>query len=262
MMKKAFQTIIGLIFLFHSVNLMGKERFGVSVKIMPSGNRGPVTSNKYFFSYGKVSDSAQQVSAAIKSFRYTTEVVEQMLYHKRDPENIHHLPAWAGLYANHHLLRKECVIDKNSPVYMLSLMYLSQFPLAEKVGLAIISKEPDNYAAILLLGMLSIYKKEYFVYFEKAFLIAPEHTLKFFDWHFNQFRIYSSQSWDFVDAFFHMLARHIKLWSANKLSGRIIYRMQNAFISKYGDYKKADEKDKISNEFSLLIHKFTYSQKP
>ena len=230
------------------------------MKVIP-GERYPVTRDKCFFSYGKISYSAQQVSIAIKSFRYTTEIVEQILYRKREPKNIYHLPAWAGLYANQQLL-KEGIPDKSSPVYMLSLMYLSRFPLAEKTGLAIISKKPDDYAAILLLGMLSIYKKEYFVYFEKAFLTAPEHTLKFFDWHFNQFSIDSPAPWDFVDAYFHMLVRHSKLWSAHKLPARVIHRMQSAFISKYGNYIDAAEKDKIPEELFPLTYKFVYPNEP
>lgn len=261
MMKKILQTIIGVFVLLAFDSLSGQENKGISsVKAIP-GERYPVTRDKCFFSYGKISYSAQQVSIAIKSFRYTTEIVEQILYRKREPKNIYHLPAWAGLYANQQLL-KEGIPDKSSPVYMLSLMYLSRFPLAEKTGLAIIAKKPDDYAAILLLGMLSIYKKEYFVYFEKAFLTAPEHTLKFFDWHFNQFSIDSSAPWDFVDAYFHMLVRHSKLWSAHKLPTQVIHRMQSAFISKYGNYIDAAEKDKIPEELFPLTYKFVYPNEP
>lgn len=257
MMKKELQAIISLIFLFYFGNLTGKE-YDDSDKIMHSKNRYSLSRDKCFFSYERIPDCAQQVSVAIKTFQYTTATVEQILYRKRDPERIHHLSAWAGLYVNQHFLKTESAIDRNSPIYMLALMYLSQFSLAEKTGLTIISKKPDDYAAILLLGMLSIYKKDYFSYFEKAFLIAPEHTLKFFDWHFNQFRIFPSQSWDFVDAFFHMLAKHINLWSPKNLSGMAIHRMQNAFISKYGNYKNSDVKVKIPDQLFLLTYKFSY----
>lgn len=217
-----------------------------------------LTKDKCNFAYDKISTTANDVSTAIKMFVHTGKEIKQMLYRQKKPTPIQHFSAWAGLYANQQYLRTANPPDSSSAVYMLALMYLGQFDKAANVGLTIVRKNPDDYAANLLLGLLSIAKQEYFCYLQKAFILAPEHTMTFWDWHFRQFRITPQKQWDFVDKFFRMLAQYQNLWSACQLHPTVIKRMQSAFIAKYGNYLAKNQQYKIPVELHSLPDKFVY----
>lgn len=218
----------------------------------------PLTTGKDFFVYenGYIDLSAQRIEVAIRSFDYTTRTVEKLLSNDSDePMALNHLPAWGGLYSNMPLLtgRKDAV-NPIAPPYMLSLMYRSKFKEAERVGQKILEKDPDNYGALVLLGLLSIYNEKNFPYLERAFIMNPYRTIWIFDWHCREFRITSPKQWDFADAFFRMLSRHNDQLRHIELSFVCTNRLYKGFSQKYGDPYEKSTKTAVGPDMIRMIH--------
>lgn len=203
-----------------------------------------MTADYHFFKYRlhAMLTTAQNLDMAIKSFPRFSKLVEEFLKNNDDIRagQYVHISGWGGLYCNLPLLTgKKDAVKELSPSYVLSLLFCGYFKRAQKTAKEILEKEPDNYGILLLLGLLSIYDKENFPYLERAFQLNPYKTIWIFDWHLNNFFILPSKDWDFVHAYFLLLAKHRKLLRSKKIPTRIALRLSSSFLLKYEDPKKA-----------------------
>ena len=202
-----------------------------------------VTEDGRFFQYEYriIGNTAQNIDLAIRTLDDTTRQVEKLLEND-DSKKIMtsaHLSAWGALYSNLPVLTgKPDAVNPAAPPYVLSLMYRQKFKEAEQAARFILEKEPDQYGALLLLGILSIYNRENFPYLERAFLMNPYKTVCIFDWHLRQFRVRQQKEWDFVHAYFRMLTEYRDRLRGLELPAAVSWRLSESFRAKYENPEK------------------------
>ena len=198
----------------------------------------PLAENQHFFNYEYrfIGPTAQKVDTAARFLTKTTQWVEEFLSDNNSVREglFSHLPAWGGLYCNlPEIAGRNDIVNKKKAPYALSLMFCSRFKQAESVCKDILAKEPKNYGALLLLGVLSIYNPENFIYLEQAFLMNPYKTVWILDWHFRQFAIEPLVDWDFADAYFHMLMKHRERLKGLQFPPALVQRLSMGIYFKY-----------------------------
>ena len=125
------------------------------------------------------------------------------------------LPIWGGIYANlPELTGKKDSAVTNSPQYALALMFTERYEEAEKTALKLIEKNPGDYGAAVVLGLLSIQKEALFPYLKKAFQANPAKTIAIIDWHIDTLEITTSKDreWDFIGAYLDLLLRRVQVF--------------------------------------------------
>lgn len=149
------------------------------------------------------------------------------------------LPIWGGIYANlPELTGKKDSVVINSPQYALALMFTERYEEAEKTALKLIEKNPEDYGAAVVLGLLSIQKKALFPYLEKAFQTNPAKTIAIIDWHIDTLEIRTSKDseWDFIGAYLDLLSENRKVFAENtSFEFFVLIRLLKMIRSKYYD---------------------------
>lgn len=147
------------------------------------------------------------------------------------------LPIWGGIYANlPELTGKKDSAVTNSPQYALALMFTERYEEAEKTALKLIEKNPGDYGAAVVLGLLSIQKEALFPYLEKAFQANPAKTIAIIDWHIDTLEITTSKDreWDFIGAYLDLLLENRKIFAENtSFESFVLIRLLKIIRSKY-----------------------------
>lgn len=207
---------------------------------------------KYFVATNPPALTETDRRSARKSMESLLRDVRELLAHKTKPVVSSLYPAWGEIVAAS-ADPASLGADRQSAVYMLSLMFAERFDEAEKLGRDILAAHPDDYGATVLLGFLAIRDQRNFPYLEKAFAAAPDFTPHLFEWQLLQLKIAPRGEWDFADAFYRMLGRHPEIDFSDDI--RLQMRLKRGFFDKYGDYNDPAVCDALPEELQKAAAK-------
>ena len=234
--------------------------------------RAVLSDNRNFFNYGYGAGMLQgnvvhSVDTVIRQLDWYNEQVDLFLQNNTNIEigRFSSVSAWGALYSNLPLLTgNEGAVDTSAPPYVLSLMFRGKLDEAATIARAILEKEPNNYAALLLLGIMSVRNEEDFPYLERAFIMNPYKTVWIFNWHLSHFIVELNPEWDFIHAYFSMLTEHRALLRGLQFYEPLEVRMSGAFHEKYRNPAHPFPGfEEVSREMEAMISAFriTMNQK-
>lgn len=201
--------------------------------ILPSLNTEPgyLTQSKFYLSCRptyKIGNPARALQDIINEFPTYNRIMPGMF----DGDEIYPLVLmWAVYYANSENA------DRLSAPYALGLLCGGKFDEAKSALLAIVDKNPDDYSAALLLGVLSMRDRELFKYLEAAYRQAPRKTITLVDFLASNIKmdVPAEQEWDFLDAYIDLFVRDDELFRREELPANLRHRLAELVRQKYFD---------------------------
>lgn len=136
----------------------------------------------------------------------------------------------------------------------LGQLCAGRFDQARETLLAALRKNPDDYAATLLLGLLSIRDRNLFGYLEKAYRQSPQKTVKLVDFLACniEFDVPPQSEWDFLDAWINLFSGSPELFRSPDFSAIELHRLREMIRQKYFAQQPGTEQKNDSAEKAAL----------
>lgn len=200
---------------------------------------------------------SHQIDQVCRQMPLLEKAAIELLSQNGEIRNTFYLPEWGAVYANlPKLAKQENVVDQNSSPYILALLFVRRYDEAAENALKVLAKKTDDYGAVILLGLLSTRKQEYFPYLEKAFAINPQKSIRIVDWHCDNLdMLYKlSAEWDFINAYVRLLLKYRHVFKDQRIPQLTAARLLGAIRERYFDekYRVLPENEEISKELYEL----------
>lgn len=161
------------------------------------------------------------------------------------------LATWAALYAGlTDLVPNSGLADKETNLYAFGLLCAGQYDKAAKKALTLLEKNPSDYGALVVLGLLSGRNQDYFKYLEKAFAMNPVKTISIFDWQISCLPINVEKEWDFLDFYISLVYQYRDRIQKEKLSEMVAGRLYGIIRAKY----YSPEEENAPKEMATLLY--------
>lgn len=180
----------------------------------------------------------RQIDQVCRQMPLLDKEADQLLSKNGECSRFLYLPEWGAVYANLPRMTGQAnVIDQNTAKYALALLFVRRYRESEKTLLKVLQKTPDDYGALILLGLLSTRKKEYFPYLEKAVAISPLKSMLIVDWHCDNLDMLYKlpEEWDFINAYIRLVLQYRHVLKGEKISQMMANRLLQVIRKRYFD---------------------------
>ncbi|MBS1370009.1 MAG: hypothetical protein HPZ91_08665 [Lentisphaeria bacterium] len=218
--------------------------------------RGFLTESKFYLSHRPsfiIDDPARSLQNIIDRFQEYDNKASSLFEGKTvDPLVL----MWSVLYVN------SGKVDQDPINSALGMLCAGKYDKAQETLLAIVREKPDNYAANLLLGLLSMRDRKLFGHLEKAYQESPLKTIMLIDFLACniQMNIPKESEWDFLEAYIGLFVHENELFLNPAFSATQLHRLNEMVRQKYFDPKNdrmlQDDKNKeaVLRRFRALMN--------